>query len=107
PEWRCQIGLGVGNHPRRRAAMRMVATAKCIRASDALADIVVPATRGKLNETTRAAIETVVQIVTARDEIFSSAMSRPKTADEPIKLAITTSPIPTFWASAFPNRMAS
>src|SRR5438034_3428771 len=101
-----KIGLGVGNHPRRRVARRMGAAATCISASEDLADIVVPATRGKLKEMTRAAIETAVQIVMARDEIFSSATSRPRPADEPIKLAITTSPIPMFWASAFPNRVA-
>src|SRR2546429_2497728 len=101
-----KIGPGVGNHPRRRVAMRMVATATCIRASQAWADIVVPATSGKLKEMNRAAIETAVQIVMARDEIFSSATSRPRPADEPIKLAITTTPSPMFWASALPNRVA-
>src|SRR5206468_2327608 len=101
-----RIGLGVGNQPRRRVAMRTAATTTCISASVTLADIVVPATRGKLKEMTRAAIETAVQIVMARDEIFSSATSRPRPADEPIKLAIITSPIPMFWASAFPNRVA-
>src|SRR2546430_16577224 len=94
-----KIGLGGGNHPRRRVALRMVATATCIRASEALADIVVPATRGKLKEMSRAAIETAVQIVMGRDEIFSSAPGRPRPADDPTTLPATTIPIPRFWAS--------
>src|SRR5437762_677782 len=52
---------------RRRVGISTLATARCMSARAALVDAVVPATRGRLNDTTSAPMAATVQIVRARD----------------------------------------
>src|SRR5438132_1132760 len=88
---------------RRRTGISTPATARCMIPRAALVDAVVPATRGRLNDTSKTPIATAVQIVRAREVNFSSTTREAKPSNEPVKLPITTSSIPMVWGAPFPN----
>ena len=69
----------------------------------AVRDAVVPATRGRLNDTSKTPMAIAVQIVRARAVNFSSTTREPKPSNEPVRLPITTSSIPMVWGAPFPN----
>ena len=79
---------------RRRVGISTLATARCMSARAALVDAVVPATRGRLNDTSSTPMATAVQNVRAGEVNFSSTTKEPKPSNEPVKLPITTSSIP-------------
>src|SRR5580704_9754614 len=90
--------------PPRRLGTSTAAAAKCISARTAFVDAVVPALSGRLNETSRTARATTVQIVRARLVRASSIARSPQPNREAIKLAPTTKSTPTLCGEPFPNR---
>jgi len=84
--------------------MSIDAAAKCISASAILVEVVVPAARGRLSDTTKTTRAAAVHIVRARVERRSKRARRPQAQREATRAALATTPTPTVWGAPLPKR---